>query len=212
MQAGGEQPADAHLCHDRAVTLPTAAAAIIAGGRAQRFGGQDKSRLVVRGRTIIVRQLEVLQRVAGAIFVVAPDPRRFADLGVPVHADVIPGAGALGGIYTALETARAELVLTVACDLPFLSEDLLRALLSFAAGHDGAWIHTTRGIEPLLACYRRSARQAVHEAILAGDLKAADLGRRLRMAALSDADVARYGRLDELLANVNTPDDHARIQ
>jgi GTP:adenosylcobinamide-phosphate guanylyltransferase len=49
------------------VTAETVAAAIIAGGRARRFGGRDKSRLVVRGRPIIVRQMEAPQRVANDI-------------------------------------------------------------------------------------------------------------------------------------------------
>jgi molybdopterin-guanine dinucleotide biosynthesis protein A len=191
---------------------PSIAAAIIAGGLARRLDGQDKSRLVVRGRPIIVRQMEVLQQVAAEIFVVGGDTARFADLGLSVHADLVPGAGALGGIHTALETADADLVLTVAGDLPFLSADLLRELIDRAEGHDGAWVRTARGIEPLLACYRRRARDAFREAIAAGDLKAADIGRRLRLAEVTEADIARHGPVEELLANVNTPEDYARIQ
>ena len=33
-------------------------AAILAGGQARRLGGQDKSRLVVGGRTILERELD----------------------------------------------------------------------------------------------------------------------------------------------------------
>ena len=101
-------------------THPGVAAAILAGGQARRFGGQDKSRLVVGGRTIIVRQLEVLQQVAGDVFIVGPRDGRFADIGLAVHPDIVPGCGTIGGIHTALETARAGRVLVVACDLPFL--------------------------------------------------------------------------------------------
>jgi len=36
-------------------------AAILAGGRARRLGGRDKSRLVIGGRTILERQLDVLR-------------------------------------------------------------------------------------------------------------------------------------------------------
>jgi molybdopterin-guanine dinucleotide biosynthesis protein A len=35
-------------------------AAILAGGRASRFGGRDKSALIVNGRTILDRQLSAL--------------------------------------------------------------------------------------------------------------------------------------------------------
>ena len=73
-------------------------AAIVAGGRARRFGGQDKSRLLVEGRSIIVRQLEVLQQVAADVIVVGAPAERFADLGVRSVPDTLPGHGALGGI------------------------------------------------------------------------------------------------------------------
>jgi molybdopterin-guanine dinucleotide biosynthesis protein A len=188
------------------------AAAILAGGRARRFGGRDKSRLVVDGRSIIVRQIDVLQRVTPEVFIVASDTARFADLGLPVQPDAVPGAGAIGGLYTALETASSELVIVVACDLPFLDEGMLRRLVALAAAGDGAWVRTSGGIEPLLACYRREARATVRAEIEAGRLKLQDLAAHLRMAALDGEELARFGPAARLLANINTPDDYARIQ
>ena len=45
-------------------------AAILAGGRATRFGGRDKSALVVEGRTILDRQVSELSQIAGEILLV----------------------------------------------------------------------------------------------------------------------------------------------
>jgi molybdopterin-guanine dinucleotide biosynthesis protein A len=188
------------------------AAAILAGGRARRFGGRDKSRLVVDGRSIIVRQIEVLQRITPEVFIVASETARFADLGLPVHPDALPGAGAIGGLYTALETTSSELVIVVACDLPFLDEGMLRRLVALAAAGDGAWVRTSGGVEPLLACYRREARATVRAEIEAGRLKLQDLAAHLRMVALGGEELARFGPAARLLANINTPDDYARIQ
>lgn len=189
-----------------------ASAAILAGGQARRFGGRDKSRLVIEGRSIIVRQMEVLQRVAHDIFIVGPRADLYADLGLPVYADLLPGRGALGGLYTALEVARNEAVLTVACDLPFLDAGLLARLAERAAGRDGAWIVTGRGTEPLVACYRRGGRTRVLDRLRSGALKAADLGTSLEMAAVGADEAAEFGPIDRLLANVNTPEDFARIE
>jgi molybdopterin-guanine dinucleotide biosynthesis protein A len=188
------------------------AAAILAGGQARRFGGRDKSRLVVVGRTIIVRQVEVLQRITPEVFVVSGDAGRFADLALPVHADLIPGAGAIGGVYTALEAAAADRVIVVACDLPFLDESMLRRLVELAPAGDGAWVRTARGVEPLLACYRREARVTIRARIDAGRLKLTDLGDALEMAELGAGELAQFGPEARLLANINTPDDYARIQ
>ena len=190
---------------------PDVAAAILAGGRARRFGGRDKSRLLVDGRSIINRQLEILQQITNRIFIVAPDAERFVDLGLPVHPDLVAEAGALGGIYTALETAAAECVITVACDLPFLEAPLLAYLVQLSSGHDGAWVRTARGPEPLLACYQRRARIAIKARLDDGHLKAADLASVLDIAALDSAELERFGQPDRLLANINSPDDYERF-
>ena len=194
------------------MSVQAIAGAILAGGQARRFGGRDKCRLLVQGRSIIVRQVELLQRLTGQVLVVGPDPARFADLPVTVVGDVIAGAGALGGILTALESTTADRVLVVACDLPFLTEGLLRALLTLAESGDGAWVETPRGPEPLVACYRQSARGPVRTAIMSGRFKAADLGRHLRLHALSGDALSAFGAPAHLLDNLNTPEDYARVQ
>jgi molybdopterin-guanine dinucleotide biosynthesis protein A len=190
----------------------TTAGAIVAGGVARRFGGQDKGRLIVGGRSIIVRQVELLQRVASDIVVVAGDAARFADLPVRVVPDRLPGLGAIGGIDAALHATEAERVITVACDLPFLTAGLLARLAELADGHDGAWVRTPRGAEPLVACYRTSARPKVEAFIDAGGRRAADLGQVLRLAELTPPELDAFGTPERLLANINTPDDYARVQ
>jgi molybdopterin-guanine dinucleotide biosynthesis protein A len=192
--------------------LSHTAGAILAGGRAHRFGGRDKSRLVVEGHPIINRQIDVLQRVVRTLFVIASDAVRFADLGLPVHPDVIEGAGALGGVYSALEVATDDAVLVVACDLPFLDANLLRRLIELAADGDAAWVRSERGPEPMLACYRRSARRSIRRQIDAGRLKAADLASVLRIAEMDEHEVARFGPPARLLANINTPEDYERVR
>ena len=211
MQTGREETTDASLCHDRPVIVDLSAA-IIAGGQARRLGGRDKSRLVVRGRSIIVRQVEILQQLTPDVFLVSSFPERHADLGLRVHPDAVAGAGAIGGLLTALDAAHTDLVLVVACDLPFLEAPLLARLVELARGADGAWAATPRGPEPLIACYRRAARDAVRRQIAAGRLRLADLDRVLRMTRLEGEALAAYGPVDDLLTNLNTPDDLRRVQ
>lgn len=166
----------------------------------------------MEGRTIIVRQVEILQRVAHPVFVVGHDPRRFGDLDLPVYADAIQGAGVVGGIYTALTIDGPDAVIVVACDMPFLEAGLLRRLVEMSAGRDGAWVRTPQGIDPLLACYRRQAAPIIRGEIDAGRLKATALGTVLQMAEMSIEEVASYGSPARLLANLNSPEDYARVQ
>lgn len=135
-----------------------------------------------------------------------------AELGVDAVPDLIPGLGAIGGIYTAVQSATADRVLVVACDLPFLDARVLRRLIALADRRDGAWIATTRGVEPLLACYGRHTAPAMRRVIDAGRLAARHLGGALDMAVLGETELQSFGSLDRLLANVNTPEDYARVQ
>ena len=188
------------------------AGAILAGGKARRFGGQNKARLIIQGHSIIERQVALLRAVADEVFLVGHDPSRFADLGLPVFPDRVSGAGALGGILTALESTSADRVLVIACDMPFLEEGLLRALAARSESGDGAWVRTARGPEPLVACYRQQARDRIREAIESAHFKAAALGERLTMQELTEEEVSAFGPVERLLANVNTPEDYARVQ
>lgn len=212
MQARRKQTPKMRLCHHVSVTVLDVDAAILAGGLATRFGGRDKCRLLVDGRAIIVRQIEVLQRVASRTVIIANDPARFADLDVEVQPDLVAGAGALGGLYTALASARSPYVLVVACDLPFLDERVLSRLVELARPGDGGWVRSARGVEPLLACYRAAAAPAIRRAIDAGHLKAGALDEYLRMHALDETELKTYGSPDRLLANLNSPEDLARVQ
>lgn len=189
-----------------------AASAIVAGGHARRFGGVDKSRLIVGGRPIIVRQIDVLTRITDPVLIVANDAGRFADLGVAVHPDAVPNGGALAGLLTALLVAPTDRVLVVACDLPFLDADLLSRLIDKTEDADGAWVTTTRGPEPFLACYKTAAADVVRGEIDAGRWRAGDLGRVLTMREIDETELREFGSRERLLANVNTPEEYQRIQ
>jgi molybdopterin-guanine dinucleotide biosynthesis protein A len=194
--------------------VPRRAAAIIGGGAATRFGGRDKSRLVIGGTSIINRQAAQLQPLVTEIFIVASQQERFADTPWRAVPDEFPGTGVLGGIATALGAADADLVLTVACDLPFLSTALLGRLADLAAepGADAAWVETSDGPEPLVACYRTSAVNHVRAAIAAGQLKAGALGGRLNIRRISLDELRTFGDPSRILANINSPDDLSTIE
>ncbi|MFM9108738.1 MAG: molybdenum cofactor guanylyltransferase [Chloroflexota bacterium] len=111
-------------------------AAVLAGGMSRRMGS-DKALLPATpgGQTLLERALATVSDVADETFIVASGRPEYERFGVPVVADLHPGAGALGGIATALRAARCERCLVVACDMPFLNPVLLNAMI----GWPGDW-------------------------------------------------------------------------
>lgn len=187
-------------------------AAILAGGRARRFGGADKAALPIGPERIIDRELAALSGVADDIRIVAGDADRYADLGVRVIADAIPDAGPLGGIYTALLDARRDRVLVLACDLPFVTRELLSQIAAAGDERDDAVIpRSRRGLEPLCAWYHRRAAAMLRTRIESGALSVHTLKDVLHVRELGPEALAPYAG-DEAFVNVNTPHDYERAR
>jgi molybdopterin-guanine dinucleotide biosynthesis protein A len=129
-----------------------------------------------------------------------------------VVADVRPGLGSLGGIFTAVVEAPAPVV-CVAWDMPFVSAALLQALAEALGRGSDAVLPSSdsrRGVEPLCAAYGPACREAIQASLDAGDLRAIGFHPRIQVGILPLAEVARTGDPDLLFFNVNTADDLAR--
>ena len=185
-------------------------AAIIAGGQARRFGGRDKGELAIGDARIIDRQIAVLREVADHLVIVAHEDDRYRSLGLPVFEDLVPGAGALGGIYTAITVAPDPQTLVVACDMPFLSVPFLRHLANAGRDVDLAIPRTADGYQPLCASYSRSCADPIRRRLEVGALKVLALLSDVQVREIGPDDIAPYDPDGMLFFNVNTPDDYAR--
>ena len=183
-------------------------AAILAGGRARRLGGQDKRALRVGPTTILERQLAALDGLVDRVFVVGADPMAAGGPCPAVVTDRLPNAGALGGLYTALCEAAGSHVLVVACDLPFVTTALLARLISLAdSTRDAVVPRSTDGLQPLCAVYARRLADEVRRCIESGRLKIQDLLGTIRVREVGPAEIATFDPEGRLFFNVNTPDD-----
>jgi molybdopterin-guanine dinucleotide biosynthesis protein A len=185
-------------------------AAILVGGQAQRFGGVDKSLLTIAGRTVLDRQLEALHGVVDRVFLVDGEATRAsARTGIETVFDIRPGCGSLGGIFTALTSARGP-VLVVACDMPFLTTAFLVNVCDALAGVDVALPRTEDGLHPLCAAYSPVCLGPMARHLDEGRYKVADAIRGLRLREIGPDEIAPFDPDGLLLTNLNTPDDLAR--
>ncbi|HZP47528.1 MAG TPA: molybdenum cofactor guanylyltransferase [Vicinamibacterales bacterium] len=173
-------------------------AAILAGGRATRFGGRDKGALVVDGRPIVERQREALSTVSDDVRI--------------VREDIVPGCGPLGGVHAALTRARHTLVFVLACDMPYITAPFVSYLCSIADSWDIVVPRTERGYHPLSALYRRTCLAPVARRLAGRQLRMTDLFSDVRVREITGEELDRFGGRDRLLTNVNTPAELAGLE
>ena len=181
---------------------------VLAGGAGRRMG-EPKGPMVFEGRTLAERAAVALAPVCTSVLVsvspgaVNPAPR------FQVVEDAAPaGRGPLCGIEAAFKATGSSDLLVLACDYPWATADLLRAIVK-AAPTDADVIFPVddRGRDhPLVGLWRRGAEPVVNQALANRVHKVrailADLSAfRLHRASLPGVDLAAT------LRNVNEPVD-----
>lgn len=184
-------------------------AAILAGGQSRRFDGRDKSALVVDGRPILDRQIGELSALTTDILLVGGGPT--ASTRVRAVPDAIAGAGPLGGLHTALTESRGDATIVIACDMPYVTSQLLGHLLELSRGADAVVPRTARGFHPLCAVYTRACLAPAAARLAAGRLKMTGLLEDVRVRVVTSEEIDAFGDHDRLLANVNTPAEYRSL-
>ena len=183
---------------------------ILAGGKGKRLG-RDKARLPwpdENSHTTLLHHVHaVLAPLCDEVLVVG----NRADLaGFTVVPDVAAAQSSLTGLVSGLRAAATPLALAVACDMPFLNERLLRALIDRASGEWDAVAPVVRHEpETLHTVYHRRCLPAASEMLEAGDLRLGRLMQRLRVRTVSPDEVRRFDPGLASFSNINTPADLA---
>ena len=180
-------------------------ALILAGGRATRMGGVDKRSLVIDGRTVFERQREVLGP-RGTEIIVSLAAGSTGGAGERVVYDLVEGAGPLAGIAAGLAAARTPWLLVVAGDMPYITCELVDAMLAARADElDAVGVRAGGLPEPLVCLLRVApARAAVERLLAAGRYKASGL------LTEDDLRVAWLEAEARVVRNLNTPSDLSR--
>jgi molybdopterin-guanine dinucleotide biosynthesis protein A len=191
--------------------IPGCTGALVAGGRATRLGGWPKGLLRAGGETLAARSVALFRALFGEVLVVANDPAPYADLGVPVVPDTLPGKGAPGGLHAALRAARTPWVFAAGCDMPFLSAGAIRFLWDRRGPAPAALVEWERGLEGLHAFWSAPCLPLVERMLREGEPSlralAAAVGARVVPAAVWRL-VDPEGRAFE---NANAPEDLRRL-
>lgn len=180
---------------------------ILAGGQAERMGGQDKGLLPLTGEPLIAHSIRRLQpQVAELLISANRNLAIYQTFGCRVISDDpdIRFRGPLAGILAALNAAKTPYVLTAPCDSPWLPPDyaermaaaLLEGTSVSVAIHEGSW-------QPVFALLPVALRDDLAEWLATGQRGVWHWLQRFQPARVEFADCPA------LFRNLNTPEDWA---
>jgi molybdopterin-guanine dinucleotide biosynthesis protein A len=184
---------------------------VLGGGQSRRMGC-DKALLKVDGQTLLLRAINLLKPYAGSVAILGP-PGRYESLGVPVIPDRWPGQGPLAALLTGLERSANDRNVFLACDLPLLNAQFIELLLrSKQPGNFDAVVpRTSSGWHPLCAACRRTCTARMRNVLDEGRSAIIDALPDLRGDVITSERLAEAELGEDILENVNSPDDWRRL-
>lgn len=189
--------------------------AILGGGAGKRLGYIRKSQIKIGEETIIQRQIRKLTPFfKGVLYVTSPREKKVElPLGVKVVFDIKPGEGPLMGLLTALKNASSEGIFLIGCDMPFIKEELVKKILSYAQkGYEIVSPLSEKGPEPLASFYSKNIIPLVEKAYERGEKRLISFFSEAKTYYLEKSEVKAIDSDMISFFNINEPSDLKKAQ
>jgi molybdopterin-guanine dinucleotide biosynthesis protein A len=186
------------------ISLMQASLLVLAGGDSRRMG-RPKAWLKVGDTSLLGFVVGRLAPTFSEVMVSFAEPEQLEEpLPFRIVFDRKRSAGPLAGIEAGLEAARNEVLFALACDMPYVTEEVAQIAIAAARRCDAAIPRIDGRPEPVCGAYRRSALPVIARALDAGRLKTADVTAELDVTWLEGLD-------PDLFRSLNTPQDLERF-
>ena len=190
---------------------------ILAGGKSRRMG-ENKALMQLGDDSLIGHVIHRMHRVTDELLLITNSPTEYAHLSVSMHGDILPGTGALGGIYTGLTHASHDVTLCVACDSPFLEPKLLTYLVSVLGEYDAVmpetFAHhedtTQTTLQTLCAAYSKRCLPIIELMLRESELRVHALQERAYVKRIPPEVWQAFDPDGMSFFNINTPEDFER--
>ena len=185
--------------------------AILAGGKSRRMG-VNKAFLRLGNRTLIEHVIHRIQPIADEILIITNTHDEYNHLGIETKFDIIPNAGTLGGIHSALTKATNDAVVCVGCDIPFIDTNLLLYLISVLGEHDAVIPYTCseRGqltLQTLCAVYSKRCLPIIEKMLNDAEYRVHALKSHANINLIIPETWKKIDPDGYSFLNINTPDD-----
>ncbi|MDX8392575.1 MAG: molybdenum cofactor guanylyltransferase [Mariprofundaceae bacterium] len=184
-------------------------AVILAGGESKRMG-RDKIGILLANQSLLNHAIRNMQPLFEALVVSVRQPREH--LLCPQLCDNGDAQGPMMGIATALGRVDTKWVFALACDMPFISAEMIVAMADKRNGRDAVVPIVDTMLQPLAAFYSQACLKPMKSQISAGQRSLKTLIGKVNAAIVSEEELRRCD--PELLSfmDLDTREDVARAE
>ena len=180
---------------------------ILAGGRSSRFGS-NKALAMVDGKPLIQHAADLMSRLFAECLLVTNTPEEYTFLSLPMTHDRYRESGPLAGIQAALVQINTPRAFVVACDMPNLSEELIRYICNINEQQFDViipWLE--KGQEPLFGIYHKRSLSVIDTCLQQKDCQIIRALADLQVRRVSEQEILPI--IDDLTCfkNINQPTD-----
>ena len=184
---------------------------ILAGGRSRRMG-QNKALLEIEGISIIERTFRSMNDLFSSVILVTNTPDQYSFLPCPSVPDIYPNAGSIAGLHAGLCASSTDRIFVVPCDMPFLNLSLIKDFCSKDDSSDALVPISSKGIEPLHACYRSSCIDVLESALNNGEKQLLAFLRKVRTRYISVMGYQNQIDIERSFCNLNHPQEYENLR
>ncbi len=181
----------------------TLSAVLLAGGESWRMG-RDKATIEFHGRPLWERQLELLRALdPQQLFVSARSQPDWLPADVELLVDDPPSRGPLSGLTKALSAMQTTHLIALAVDMPFVTAEQIRQVLSHCGEQQGAVPSIGGRAEPMAAIYPAGAARDFGAALAGSDFSLQRIVRtlvaagKIRLFTVQSQDAHLYRSVNE---------------
>jgi len=170
--------------------------------------GTDKAFLKLFGIPLIEHALRTLRDICDHLIIVTNEPERYAAYKAVVVTDAFDIPGPLTGIYSGLLRSMDESNVIVACDMPFLNQQLIFSMAGLAEGYDIVVPKIQGRVEPLHAIYQRRLLPIIENRIKQDTRQIQALFNEARVRYVTEEEIDRFDPRRRSFMNLNTPQEY----
>ena len=185
-------------------------AMILAGGENRRFLFH-KGLAEIHGKKIIEIIIGILRKYFNRVWISTNSPEKYFYLGLPMVGDVINVRGPLTGIFSVLSCTGVPEIFVAACDMPFISDDVVGLIKKSYGGQDAVVPVYNGKPQPLLGIYSDTVKDLLEERIIFKSRSMKDLLNDIDVCYIREQEVLKIDPEGKSFTNINTREDLKQV-